>query len=332
MIDPEKLGKRLEEVWATLGRQADADGHEVMRACALTLIAVVDATEAEATAETLAELMRDHPSRAIVVLLGEDEVLEADVEARCWMPFGGRRQICSEQIAIRCSEKTIEETPGVILPLLAPDLPVVLWCASERAARARAFASLAAPAGRVLLDSQRYSRPLDEPGSLTADLSWTRLTRWRALLAQLFENELYRQQLPRISQVTIWCEGEADTPVPRTALLLGGWLLPRLGGLAEDNLRLLRGAGACRPARLAALELSTIVGPVFRIRIARTGESGGEVLVELAGREPVLNRVSLPRSTDVLLLGEELSIQAPDPIFQQSRDRAAGIRPDWTSA
>src|SRR5712692_8449098 len=169
MIDPEKIRKRLDEVWTGLGRQASVESHEVMRACALTLIAVVDAGKlSEAASETLADLMRQHPSRTILVRLaaGQADVLEADVEARCWTPFGMRRQICSEVIAIDCSEKTLGDVPGVILPLVVPDLPVVLWCASDSALQSPAFATLAQPAGRIILDSRRAERPLELLASL----------------------------------------------------------------------------------------------------------------------------------------------------------------------
>lgn len=344
MIDPEKIRRRLDEVWGSLGRQADAEGHEVMRACALTLIAVVDAEDhSETIAETLAELMREHPSRAIVVRLakGQGDALEADVEARCWMPFGQRRQICSEQIVIDCTEKTLADVPGVILPLAIADLPVVLWCASERAWRSGAFPELAEPAGRVILDTMRVGHPLElleamksrrgrAPGlGLIADLSWTRLTRWRSLLAQVFENELYRKQIPNFSEVVIEYEGIEGAPVPPTGLLLSGWLLSILGwrweGGLPAGLRFCRRPADCRPARLAAFELLSHHEPVTRIAIARSGESCGEVRVEVAGLEPVRNRVSLPRSTDRLLLGEELAIYKPDPTFEQSLEWAVRV-------
>src|SRR6185436_3357769 len=117
MIDPVKLSRRLDEVWTSLGQDASAHGHEVMRACALTFIAVIDEDPgADAAAQVLAELMREHPSRTILIRVaaGTDALLEAEVDARCWMPLGGRRQICSEQIVIRASEGTLAEIPGVI--------------------------------------------------------------------------------------------------------------------------------------------------------------------------------------------------------------------------
>lgn len=363
MIDPEKLRREIDEVWVTLGQQANAEGHEVMRACALTLIVAADEdADPDALAETLAALMREHPSRAIVIRLaaGAGDLLEASVDARCWMPFGGRQQICSEQIVIRCTEKTLTEAPGVILPLVAADLPVVLWCASDCARRSEAFAALAEPAGRVILDIVRSPDPAaalaglaaeirQKAGTcLRADLSWTRLTRWRALLAQVFENELYRRQLPRFSEMNVCYEGPGGGRIPITALLLAGWLTSRLGWQAEGapgsrsasgaeavlsfrrtggeaQLRFCRRPADCRMPRLVSFDLLARDVPPTRVAVARTGEVCGEVTVDVAGLEPVMNRVSLVRSTDVLLLGEELSIYRPDPVFEQSLESAAEI-------
>lgn len=336
VIDPEKVRRRLDEVWLELGQKADADGHEVMRACALTLIAVVDDEgDADAIAETLAQLMHEHPSRAIVVRLaaGDAGVLEADVDARCWMPFGTRQQICSEQIVIRCSEKTLAEIPSVILPLIVPDLPVVLWSASERATRSPAFPNLAEPAGRVILDSFFSAAPLEALESLEpwlarrepriTDLSWTRLTRWRSLLAQVFENEIYRSHSRQLSEAVIRYEGVEGAAVPPTALLLAGWLAASLGWSCDESrlpagLRFERVPAEVRPSRLRSFELRAPQPAAMRVAIARSGETCGEVRVEVAGLDPVMNRVSLPRSNALLLLGEELSVQKPDPIFERS--------------
>lgn len=308
MIDPEQIRRRLTEVWTALG-------DEVMRACALTLLTVVDPESSPAAiTQTLAELMPDHPSRAIVIHLdgAAPDCLEADVEAQCWMPFGQRRQICSEQIVIRCSEATLNQVPGVVLPLIVPDLPVVVWCASRRAWRSPAFPALAASAQRVLVDSFRIPEAFSAPGA--ADLSWTRLTRWRALLAQIFANDLYRRDF---SSLTVHHDG----PRPPAALLFAGWLASRLA-LRDIEFR---STGGPSGGRISGFELA---GGPARISILRTGDACGEVRLELAGHEPVMNRVSLSPSTDLLLVGEELSIHSPDPVYQQSREWALAHRGD----
>ena len=66
VIQPEKLLRQLSDLWAAYGKE-EADATGVLRACSMTLIALADAAEDPAALdETLALLMRDHPSRVIV--------------------------------------------------------------------------------------------------------------------------------------------------------------------------------------------------------------------------------------------------------------------------
>ncbi len=337
MIDPETIRKRLEEVWTQLGEQAGQAGHELMRACALTLIAVHDEeADPEGVARTLAELMKEHPSRTIAVRLaaGDSPTLEAEVEARCWLGFGGRQQICSELIAVSATESTLRDVPGAILPLVVADLPVVLWCSSRRAWGAGCFHTLAAPADRILVDT--FGSP--DPGQALAavagearrsrvpvmDLAWTRLTRWRALLAQVFEKELYRRRLPSFSDLLLQFEAPPEAPVPTTALLMAGWVTSRLNN-GRCRLGFERRPVDAGPARLTALRLRAEGDPALQVDVSRASPALGQVRIEVAGRDAVLNRCSLPPSTDVSLLAEELRIRGPDPVFHQSLERALDI-------
>jgi glucose-6-phosphate dehydrogenase assembly protein OpcA len=355
-IDPEELRARLDQVWAALARDAVADGHEVMRACGRTLLSVVDQSrESDDVLEMLAGLLHANPSRSIVVLLaaGDTEQLAADVDARCWMPSGSR-QICSEQIVIRCSERTLAEVPGVVTPLVAADLPVVLWCASERARRSPAFPSLAAPARRIILDTFSAELPLEaletlieqqrRSPALIADLSWTRLTRWRALLAQVFENRLYRAHIPDFNRITIQYQDQSGR-IPPTVLLFAGWVTSRLRWQpqktqpAAESRKILsfqRPNGPAlvtlehqdsldSPESLLSFGLGGEAAAAPRISIGRVSEACGEVRIEAAGLDPVMNRVSLPAPTDLMLLGEELAISQRDPAFEESLERAVQI-------
>ena len=87
--------KELAALWADLAQpnQGEATASGVLRACAMTLIvAAEDETDAQAASEVLAELMHEHPSRAIVLKPRDEGGLEARVFAQCWMPFGRRQQ------------------------------------------------------------------------------------------------------------------------------------------------------------------------------------------------------------------------------------------------
>jgi glucose-6-phosphate dehydrogenase assembly protein OpcA len=340
VIDADRLRRRLDEIWTALGRDASAQDQEVMRACSLTLIAVVEAEhDPETVAQSLGELMRQHPSRTILVRLvaGSALLLEAEVEARCWRPYGDHQQICSEQIVVRCSEATLAEVPGAILPLLVPDLPVVLFCPSLRAWRSAAFGALAELAGRIIFDTFSAPQPLEALSDVQelrrlgraqlSDLSWTRLSRWRALLAQVFENDLYRARLRNFSEAVVYYQGSNSRRVPPTCLLLGGWLVSRLHWTRDQIATGFRFEH--RPAdqpegKLAAFELLS-GDPAVRVRVSRCTSSSGEVVVEMKDLDPVMNRVSLAPSNLVLLLSEELSIRRPDLVFAESLDWAVRL-------
>ena len=165
-VKPERILKDLGKLWVELG-QDDPNG--VLRACAMTLIVVVEeAHDAAAVGETLAALMHEHPSRAIVLRVrgGEEFDLEARVFAQCWMPFGQRQQICCEQIEIISSLGSLADVPAVVRGLIAPDLPVVLYCPSENLWFLRQFQALLPLVNKLILDScgmHESLRALDVP-------------------------------------------------------------------------------------------------------------------------------------------------------------------------
>src|ERR1700724_1168132 len=215
-IQPDRILKELSELWVSFGKQNGDDSSGVLRACAMTLVVLAEAGEdANEVGETLAALMREHPSRAIVVRVSDSEepALEARVFTQCWMPFGQRRQICCEQIEISASSSSLADVPAVILPLVVADLPVILWSRPPRLLSSPAWRDLSRIATKVIIDSapfpdrrealQRLSRATSS-GLLLADLAWTRLTRWRELIAQIFENPVYFSHLPSITAVTVY--------------------------------------------------------------------------------------------------------------------------------
>jgi glucose-6-phosphate dehydrogenase assembly protein OpcA len=116
-----------------------------------------------------------------------------------------------------------------VLPLLAPDAPVVTWWFGHPPnliahdplgviADRRITDTVAAgdPIGALLARAQDYA-----PGD--TDLAWTRATLWRSLCASAFDS-LHGQ----VHRLTV--SGEAANP---SRSLLAGWLKARLGVAAE---------------------------------------------------------------------------------------------------
>jgi len=270
----------------------------------MTLIAAVDEADDPAQiGETIAMLMREHPSRAIVVRVRDSSefCLSAQVLAQCWMPFGDRRQICCEEVEITSSIPSLADLPAVLLPLLVADLPVVLWARSQAGMKV-----LAGIAGKVILDSGSSTNLAGVVEATkkhrVGDLAWVRLTRWRELIAQIFENKSYLSELNGLTRARITYTGDR----PKTsAFYLAAWLerSETIWERGEED----------------AVALETASGEVHT-RIRRTGGEGVEVTIH----EQVTNTV-FANATDYTLLREELSIAGPDAVFEAVLPRAAAL-------
>ena len=312
-VQPETILKQLANLWVDLAKTEQKSG--VLRACAMTLLV---ATEPEQDLQdigaTLAELMHEHPSRAIVLRIGAPDIahLHARVFAQCWMPFGRRQQICCEQIEISAPLGPLDDLRRLVLGLTVPDLPVVLWIHTAHLAADPNFCSLSTIADKVILDSAMFDtadaglavvRDLRLRCGNVADLVWTRLTRWREVVAMIFQNEELHRFAHDLRRVSIR-HGGPEPPV--AARYLQGWfqqILPSAVVAVE--------AAPGRNERLVSIELAA---PDFSASIVCEPESAFGVLT-VNGRE---NRIPFPPTTDYSLLREELSILGPDAIFARS--------------
>jgi len=332
-IQPESILRDLTELWVTLGKESAGDSSAgVLRACAMTLVATAEEGEDPGiVGETLAALVREHPSRAIVIRFRPSTAreLSSRVFAQCWMPFGQRRQICCEQIEITASEASLSELPPVILPLTVSDLPVILWCRSWRLFRLPDFSSLANVAQKVVIDSAAFPDPAEIlahlaswaiAGQVLGDLAWTRLTRWRELVAQVFENKSYLCRLPEMAEVRITHGGPSP---PTMAYYLAAWIqdcLEKAGASAQIHWQAeqLAASGELRQVELAAPGKNAM-----RVSIRMAGDRSAQV-AEL-DMDSMISRTAFPAANDYVLLREELSIPGRDPVFERTLMRAARL-------
>ena len=295
-LHSDQILEELRELWASLGHAAEpGESHGVVRACALTLIVLAEETDdAVAIAETLAELMREHPNRAIVVRVrrGAPPLLEHRVLAQCWMPLGQRKQLCCEHIEITAAEANLPDLAPVLLALRAPDLPVAVWYRS-----ARLLDSPAIAADKLILDSSAAADPLAMLRRLAentavppiADLAWTRLTHLREIVAQVFENAAFHALLARVREACMFHDGDG---IPPEARYFAGWVMDALG--REIDVRF---------------------------------ESAPERAVEFRGPDMQPVRIAAcPHARESALLGEELGILGPDPVYDRALRLAAGLR------
>jgi glucose-6-phosphate dehydrogenase assembly protein OpcA len=327
VIEPEKLLRELAELWVNLGKEEDSGSMGVLRACSMTLLTLAGAAEdAAAVDETLALLMRDHPSRAIVARVRDsaEAELDAGVRAQCWKPFGQRRHICCEQIAIAASNATLDDLPAVILPLIAPDLPVILWARAPRLFDTPARRELSRMAWKTIVDSASAADPVraleelareSEAGLTLGDLAWTRLTRWRQLIAQIFENPEYAGLLPSVARVSICHPGAAPTVGVR---YMAAWLLQSLESAGSRPEVEWRKAPDAADAGLVRIEFATADPSLLTVVIRKLEGAAVETQVN-----SITTRAVFSAASDYELLREELAIPRRDPVYEAALKRAA---------
>jgi glucose-6-phosphate dehydrogenase assembly protein OpcA len=314
-IAPEKILKELAALWVDSGKQGQAEGGTgVLRACSMTLLVLAEAGEdTQGLGETVAALMPEHPARTIVVRLtgaGERSLTER-VYSQCWMPFGQRRQICCEQVEINASDAALADLQSVVLPLTVPDLPLIVWCRSARLLAMPEFRDFAEMAHKVVLNSAaapdaagtlQRAREMAEQGVMLGDLSWTMMTRWREMLAQVFENQQNAAQLARVGSVEVEWGGSRYVP----ALYLGVWIRDSLTEVGVNPLLHLARTGDADFLRVR------LTGEGIAVALERQDD---RMVVTLNGASECTN---LPQPTDYLLMREELGIVRHDPVFEKA--------------
>jgi glucose-6-phosphate dehydrogenase assembly protein OpcA len=324
-LSPEKILQELADLWTATGREGKGDSRAgVLRACTMTLIVVTEQSEDQAAlGETIAALMPEHPARTILVRLspGREPALAERVYAQCWMPFGQRRQICCEQVEITASDGSLIDLPSLLLPVAAPDLPVILWSRSPRLFGMAEFEALAAIAGKVVVDSVFFPDPnaalrrlagLAQRGVMVGDLSWTQLTRWREMLSRVFKNREYLAQIPKISRVQV-CHAGARPPV--YAWYMGAWAVNALADAGvKAELKL-----TSDPALAGRALRVDLAGGDFRVALERQAD---RISVEVGGLSTFSH---MPQPTAYTLLREELGIVRHDPVFDRTAATAARL-------
>ena len=309
-VKPDTILRELSDLWTSTAKSDPAEGTGgtgVLRACSMTLIVFVDdEDDAMALGETLALLMKEHPSRAIVVRLkaGSGE-LHSRVFAQCWMPFGHNRQICCEQVELTASLSRLVDVPSIVAPLAAPDLPRVVWFRSARLATAPDISHVLALGDKLIVDSSRPGAPafadlrsLAAANFVVGDLAWTRITRLRELIARLLSD----REFSTLRQIAIeHCGTEAGAE----AKYLQAWLRNAVPAAVVE----FQSVAPTGPGRIRGLK----IGGDLDIRVlssCATYEAGA-----------LRQRANLSEGPDHELLAEELSIMKHDPVFEQALRR-----------
>ncbi|MER7811759.1 glucose-6-phosphate dehydrogenase assembly protein OpcA [Streptomyces sp900116325] len=263
----------------------------------LTLVVVTDEENAYDALKSAGDSSREHPSRIIAVIKRvsrsprsrRDARLDAEVRV-------GSDSGSGETIVLRLHGELANHAQSVVLPLLLPDAPVVVWW-PEGAPEDPANDPLGALAQRRITDAYSAEHPSAElavraksytPGD--TDLSWTRITPWRSMLAAALD------QKP-VDVVSATVEGESENP---SCELLAMWLADRLGVPVERTHS--QGPG------LTAVRMQTKGGTIVLDR-----PDGSLATLCMEGQPD--RAVALKRRETAELLAEELRRLDPDNIY-----------------
>jgi glucose-6-phosphate dehydrogenase assembly protein OpcA len=313
VVKPDKLLHDLSDIWLSMAKPDSESGSGVLRACSMTLVVVVDdEDDAMELGETLSLLMKEHPSRAIVIRLREgSDQLDGRVFAQCWKPFGHGQQICCEQVELTVSLNRLADVPSIVSPLTVPDLPSVVWFRSSRIASAPDISGILALGRKLIVDSSRPGSPsfadirtLAGAGFVVGDLAWTRLTALRQLVAQLLEPK----DLPNVKSVVIeHCGHDAGAE----AKYLQAWLRSSLPAATVDFHR----TGADGSGRIQKLRIDGDINIAVNDSCADY-ESGA-----------LHHRANLSSGSEHGLLDEELGIMKHDMVFERALQRMTIWKP-----
>jgi len=266
----------------------------------LTLIIVTDESEQYDAVRAASQAGREHPSRILAVITRRPKAeSRLDAEIRVGETGPG------ETILLRMYGLLGQHADSVVAPLLAPDVPVVTWWPDE-APPAPSVDPLGTVAQRRVTDAAASDTPQDmlltlakayKPGD--TDLSWTRATSWRTLLAATLD-----QPYPALLAGEVLAE-----PGNPSADLIAAWLGARLGIPVHR--------GESDGPGITEVSFETADGKVSLSR-----PDGRNATLAWPGRPE--RRVALHRRETADLIAEELRRLEPDEVYAETLRALAG--------
>jgi glucose-6-phosphate dehydrogenase assembly protein OpcA len=260
----------------------------------LTLVIVTDEGAQYDAVRAASAAGRQHPCRILVVIIRRPEQRSRlDAEIRVGETSPG------ETVLLRMYGPLGQHADSVVAPLLLPDTPVVTWW-PDNVPPIPAQDPIGALAQRRITDAAASAWPRDALAKLASgyqpgdtDLSWTRATPWRSLLAATMD-----QPSGAVTGGTV--SAERGNP---TADLIAAWLSHAYGVTI--------GAEASAGPGVTEVSFTTGDGEIVITR------PDGRV-AELRRTGQPARRVALHRRETTELLEEELRRLDPDEVYAET--------------
>jgi glucose-6-phosphate dehydrogenase assembly protein OpcA len=292
-----------------------------VRTSVMTLVAVVvDPDIAADTIEIVRELGRRHPSRTLVLVVGDsDDDPGIDASVTVYTSGDVDRPVCFEQIALEVRGPARWHLDSLIEPLTLPDLPVAIWLPDHLPAPGD---PLLERADRIIVDTRAVGDRADLFAQVNrlfrrlpvTDLSWVRLAPWRSLLAGLFEGPVTRPFLDHVTRVEV-----AGHFGPRH--LLAGWLMVTLD-LTRSHIHI-------EEATHVSIRISSEhAGRGARFSVVRPGAD--RVIhssVDIEGGPTIEQTLRIRERWPSRSLADALMRMGHDPVYERALHGALGLIP-----
>ena len=297
-VTTELTGTTAADVAALIAHERRRTGAG-MAGMVLTLVVATDERGHYDAVRAASDAAMEHPCRILAVIPRapkEKPRLDAEVGV-------GTRSNPGETVVLRLYGSLGEHADSVVLPLLLPDAPVVVWWPGA-APDVPAESPLGGLGSRRVTDAAESPRPLAAlRARLTCladgdtDLAWTRLTPWRTLLAAALDEPFD----PVVSGVVAAARNNPS------AVLLAAWLRSRLG--VDVAVKGSRGPG------ITEVRLSSARGDLVVSR-----PDGQRAVLARPGQPD--RTVALPRRQSADLLAEELRRLDHDEVYAETLEAA----------
>jgi glucose-6-phosphate dehydrogenase assembly protein OpcA len=196
----------------------------------LNLIVIVDREWKGEIANRLERVGRYHASRTLLCAVEAGrKTLDAVAVMSYKNPKNGAIGVMHEQVEIDMGAEHLDGIESVVDPVIASDLPTVLWSPHGHEEAVKALLPMI---DVMLVDSDSLLEPADAlqrasellESAYVVDLAWLRTTPWRERLAASFDPPRRRAALQRIAALAVRHQASSAA----SALLLAGWLSSRL--------------------------------------------------------------------------------------------------------
>ncbi len=267
-VHQEQVEEALTRLWHLAADNMRISQNTNVRTSVLNfVICTRDVESAHKVSALLRDLSSTHIARVTLLILDTSSNAPADIST--WVTLRSFPVISDlmrhhfEQVTVAVHGAAAQYAANIIQPQLKPDLPVYLWWLEDLPENSMIFQRFVAISSRVIVDSSHFLHPTrrlqtimgilqNAPKCAISDLSWSRVTALRELIAQFFDVPKYRPYLMGINHITIEYTAPTHTsyeesgqssasPTSLGALFLAAWLKNRLGWQIspdpEDNQR-----------------------------------------------------------------------------------------------